>query len=477
MDNTPNLNLPYIIAAQAQKHVTHNEAIRALDAVVQLSVLDQSLTSPPVSPAEGDRYIVASGATGDWLGEDNNIAAYQDGTWMFYVPIEGWVAWVADEDKLYAWDGAAWVVAGGTSVNPTPLVGINATADATNRLSLNSPASLFNHEGAGHQLKLNKNAPADTNSLLFQSGFSGRAEVGLAGDDDLHIKVSADGAVWSEAIVIDGASGLVSAQQIELTALLRIPVTADSTTGVIYKGASRFLHDFGSENVFIGTNAGNFTLTGIRNVALGANALTALTSGQSNMALGSGTLDSCTSGSWNTGVGWAALRNLTTGNNNVGIGESALPAVSSGSYNTGVGINAGLSLETGGTNVMIGGYALANLTTGTDNVGIGYATGGGLATGSKNTIIGKGVSGLASDLSNNIVIADGAGTRRINVDHQGNVGLNTTSEYGSGQGVVGIANAVAVPTTDPIGGGVLYVEGGALKYRGSSGTVTTLAPA
>ena len=68
---------------------------------------------------------------------------------------------VADEDKLYAWDGAAWVIAGGGSVNPTPLVGVNATADTTNRLSVSSPASLFNHAGAGHQQKINKNAAAE----------------------------------------------------------------------------------------------------------------------------------------------------------------------------------------------------------------------------------------------------------------------------------------------------------------------------
>jgi hypothetical protein len=65
VDDTPNLRLPYIMAAQSQKHVTHNEAIRALDAVVQLAVLDRDLAAPPVSPAEGDRYIVAANPTGD----------------------------------------------------------------------------------------------------------------------------------------------------------------------------------------------------------------------------------------------------------------------------------------------------------------------------------------------------------------------------------------------------------------------------
>jgi hypothetical protein len=108
MDTTANLDLPYIMAAQAQKHVTHNEALRALDALVQLAVLDKDLATPPGSPAEGDRYIVAAGATGAWSGQDGKIAAYQDGAWTFYAPNEGWTAWVADEDQLYAWDGSAW---------------------------------------------------------------------------------------------------------------------------------------------------------------------------------------------------------------------------------------------------------------------------------------------------------------------------------------------------------------------------------
>ncbi len=64
MVTSPNLLLPYILAAQAQKHVTHNEAIRALDAVVQIGVIDRGLTAPPVSPSNGDRYIVAVGGTG-----------------------------------------------------------------------------------------------------------------------------------------------------------------------------------------------------------------------------------------------------------------------------------------------------------------------------------------------------------------------------------------------------------------------------
>ncbi len=76
MDETPNLGLPYIMAAQSQKHVTHNEAIRALDAIVQLSVLDRDLTAPPGSPAEGARYIVAASPTGAWSGHAGDVAAF-----------------------------------------------------------------------------------------------------------------------------------------------------------------------------------------------------------------------------------------------------------------------------------------------------------------------------------------------------------------------------------------------------------------
>ncbi|MBT9169391.1 MAG: hypothetical protein DDT19_02750 [Syntrophomonadaceae bacterium] len=59
----------------------------------------------------------------------------------------------------------------------------------------------------------------------------------------------------------------------------------------------------------------------------------------------------------------------------------------------------------------------------------------------------------------------------------GNVGIGTTDQFGGGVRVIGIANATTVPTTNPIGGGVLFVEAGALRYRGSSGTITTIAPA
>jgi hypothetical protein len=218
VDETENLHLPYLIAAQAQKHVTHNEALRALDAVVQLAVLDRDLAAPPATPAAGARYIVAANASGAWVGKSHYIAAYQDDAWAFYQPLEGWLAWVGDEDKLLVWSGSAWseVSSGGgvASVNPVPLVGVNTTADTSNRLAVKSNAVLFANDdvtpGTGSmQHKLSKASAAKTASLLLQDAYSGRAEIGLVGDDNLHVKVSADGATWIEALTVNRSNGAV----------------------------------------------------------------------------------------------------------------------------------------------------------------------------------------------------------------------------------------------------------------------------
>lgn len=111
-DDTPNLALPYILPGQAQKHVTHNEALRLLDAMVQLAVLDRTRTAPPVSPAEGDRHLVASGATGAWEGWDGSIAFQVDGAWLRLIPRPGWQTWVEAESTPLIRTGSAWLTLG-----------------------------------------------------------------------------------------------------------------------------------------------------------------------------------------------------------------------------------------------------------------------------------------------------------------------------------------------------------------------------
>ena len=85
----------------------------------------------------------------------------------------------------------------------TALLGVNAAPDAGNRFAVSSPATLLSHEGAGHQLKINKAAAGETGSLLFQTGWSGRAKLGCAGADDFALKVSEDGVSWVTALSFD----------------------------------------------------------------------------------------------------------------------------------------------------------------------------------------------------------------------------------------------------------------------------------
>ena len=215
MDTTPSLALPLLAAAQAQKHVTHNEALMQLDALVQLACLDRDRAAPPASPAEGDRYIVAADATGAWAGWTNRIARFEDAAWTALVPRTGTLAYVADEGALVAWTGAAWSnlsLALQVAQNLARL-GIGTEADAQNPFAAKLNKALWTArtvpEGGDGSLRytLNKAGPGDVLSLLFQSGFSARAELGLVGDDDLRLKVSADGTSFREAFGVDRATG------------------------------------------------------------------------------------------------------------------------------------------------------------------------------------------------------------------------------------------------------------------------------
>lgn len=211
-DDTTILSLPLILPAQAQKHVTHNEALTQLDLIVQLAVINRTLTTAPALPSISDRHIVAAGATGPWVGQAGRIALFTQAGWQFTQPLPGWRAHVLAEGQTAVFDGLAWKTPSEGPLAVTRL-GVSATADATNRLSVSAPATLLNHAGGGHQLKLNKALATDTASLLFQTGFGGRAEMGTAGGDDFAVKVSADGVTWFTALDADAATGEVTLPQ------------------------------------------------------------------------------------------------------------------------------------------------------------------------------------------------------------------------------------------------------------------------
>ncbi|WP_428425898.1 DUF2793 domain-containing protein [Pararhizobium sp.] len=200
-ETTVNLELPYILPSQAQKHVTHNEALQRLDALTQLTIT-ASLSTPPSDPQEGTCFHVTASPAAAWVGKSGKLAFRQDGDWVFITPKNGWRGWFAAEDRLKVHNGTDWTDF--DAIGTPAFLGINTTADSTNRLAVAAATTLLTHNGNGHQIKVNKAAATDTASLLFQTGWSGRAEIGLTGSNEFAVKVSADGTTWKSALSITG---------------------------------------------------------------------------------------------------------------------------------------------------------------------------------------------------------------------------------------------------------------------------------
>lgn len=280
-------------------------------------------------------------------------------------------------------------------------------------------------------------------------------------------------------------------------------------------------------NVALGYQSLYTSTSGTKNLAIGYKSLTLLTIGTYNLAIGYQSGDAITEGHYNTLIGAGAGGSLTTGDGNVAIGPSALLCAQTTDYQTAIGPNALRDMSTGINNVGIGrdvmvnatiaqsntgiGYqALLALTTGRHNVGIGYKATGDVTTGWYNVGFGSQALGSVTDTHYSVAIGHQAGcscdgngcvflgyqagysetsANKLYIENSNsatplifgefnndNVGFSL-KDFGSGKQCIAVANSTQVPTTNPTGGGVLYVEAGALKYRGSSGTVTTLGPA
>lgn len=222
-DHSARLALPYLAAGQMQKHVTLNEALTRLDAVVQTVVVSRTTTAQPGAPADGGLWILPSGVTGaDWSTRSAGaLMRAEGGGWTVVETGDGLIALVEDADEVVVRHGGAWVPLGarlGVAQALTRL-GIGTTADSGNPFAARLNTALWTAleawaGGTGDlRLTLNKEASGDVLSLLFQSGWGGRAELGLVGDDDLRLKVSADGSSWHDAFVVDRATGRMTFAQ------------------------------------------------------------------------------------------------------------------------------------------------------------------------------------------------------------------------------------------------------------------------
>jgi len=194
---------------------------------------------------------------------------------------------------------------------------------------------------------------------------------------------------------------------------LALPKTTSNASGVITLGGSPFIHNFGTDNAFVGQGAGNFTMTGGENTGIGLEALSGNTTGNGNAA-----------------TGFAALGDNTTGGENTGSGDLALGLNTTGSNNTAVGFLAGVDLNGANAN-----------TTGSNNTFIGYESGPGVAS------------------SANLQNATAIGSYAV-------VSANNALVLGSISGVNGATASAKVGIGTPTPAYALDVEGGQVNASG-----------
>lgn len=247
--------------------------------------------------------------------------------------------------------------------------------------------------------------------------------------------------------------------QVNILRNLRLENTTGSTLGVLFKGTERFMHNYGTSNMFLGINAGNYTMTtdasfntgignsnmlnlttGALNTSLGYRALLNNTSGSNNTALGVNSLlantsgDAITSvgvntffknttginstavgvnslfnninGSFNDAVGVNSLFNNISGNSNIAIGNHTLFNNTTGSTNIAIGVHALDTILAGNNNVSIGGNSYINLLTGNNNTAIGTLAGTDLYNGSNNTLLGYDAEPLSTTSNNQVILGN-----------------------------------------------------------------------
>lgn len=215
-DTTNRLSLPTILPAQAQKHVTHNEALQILDAIVQLVVVSDDQSAPPFGALDDEVYIVAPGATGDWAGQSGALAILQGGAWMFLVPRTGWRAMVLSRNVMVSFDGTGWTAMTASELGNVQSIGLGQAIDpavpfaATLNAASWSAVTVGDGGNGDLNMVLNREGSGDDLGFTFQTGFTSKAVLGQFGTDEIRLSVSDDGITFRDGWSVDLASGRVA---------------------------------------------------------------------------------------------------------------------------------------------------------------------------------------------------------------------------------------------------------------------------
>jgi len=270
---------------------------------------------------------------------------------------------VFDEDDaefvdIYASGGYAVVQCNSTATGEAGL-DLQLTADCD--------AAFFRAAAAGENpfLRIYGDDGGTAKAMALWVGTDGTAAIASASGEDISLRPAGTSA---DELLIE-AGGAVTANgdlTVDTADLYLNETTEADQTGIVYKGSNAWIHDFTPTdsdgfNVFIGENAGNFTMNptvagthceGL--VGIGYNCLNSITTGYRNVALGAATMPAATEAFYCMAIGYAALNACTTGYENVAIGAVSLFGTTEGVRNTAIGNEAGRTNETGSYNVWIG---------------------------------------------------------------------------------------------------------------------------
>lgn len=401
------------------------------------SVVSRTVATPPGSPSLGDRYIIGPSPTGAWSGAANSIASWDGTQWLIAPPVLGARVLVDADDSTYAYDGSAW----------------------ESRIQLTSRAVT------------DSSGTAEVMRLIFEkpSGDAVNAAKAAIAWYDGADKTPGHAVAWVQAhdYLATPDSGGNNRHK-------HWSVETSNAAGTSVN--SRFSIPFGVDTAEISTFSSNFS---VRSGLLSVNADTG-----ANAEMGWNGPPSSNLAPDGTHRRWTARKDSTAeSGSNVGSDWRLLRHADDGTLNTTAVVFAKRS------NGQVG-LGTNSPTQPLDVVG---ASNGGIRTSRAATtnfaslILATGATDMWSARMPNDSTNDwhfrnvDDGNTAMVLEKRATMSnvqlLSATKAFGGGIGVVGIANANTVPSTNPSGGGVLYVEAGALKFRGSGGTVTTVAPA
>lgn len=189
MADTMKLALPLLEGAQAQKHVTVNEALARLDALTHISLAGMEGIIPPPTPVEGETHVVGQGATGLWAGQDGVLAVFLNTGWDFVIPQPGWVGWDAGRGIRVTFDGQGWI-AGAGAMSPSGAGFLHRSVEFDHSIS------------SGADTLVPGAIPAD--SMVY--GVTGRVLTPIGGATSFEIGVSGSSNRYGSGFGVDAGS-------------------------------------------------------------------------------------------------------------------------------------------------------------------------------------------------------------------------------------------------------------------------------